>query len=74
MRIETEERPKRHRGRRGWNRCRDLQRNQLCVTCAKLQITQEEAGTKREALWDLANRICDQLGLKGKAERPEPQG
>jgi hypothetical protein len=35
---------------------------------------QEEAGTKREALWDLANRICDRHGLKGEDERPEPQG
>jgi len=35
---------------------------------------QEEAGTKREALWDLANRICDRHGLKGKNDRPEPQG
>jgi hypothetical protein len=35
---------------------------------------QEEAEAKREALWDLANRICDRHGLKGKDERPEPQG
>jgi hypothetical protein len=35
---------------------------------------QEEAGTMREPLWDLANRICDRHGLKGKNQRPEPQG
>jgi hypothetical protein len=34
----------------------------------------EEAGLEREALWDLANRICDQHGLTEKRERPEPQG
>lgn len=34
---------------------------------------QEEARAEREALWDLANRICDRHGLKGKNERPEPQ-
>jgi len=34
----------------------------------------EDAVTKREALWDLANRICDRHGLKGEDERPEPQG
>lgn len=35
---------------------------------------QDEPGTKREALWDLTNRICDRHGIKGKDERPETQG
>jgi hypothetical protein len=35
---------------------------------------QEDAGQEREALWDLANRICDRHGLTGMGERSEPQG